>query len=181
MMLAGAICIAAAAVLYVLHPILTGAQASLHRENDEPTEAEARKRIALLALRDVEYDHATGKLDEEDYASLRDELTVEALDALQAIAANAADLRSVALATNPGDAAAASHASHAERPASGLPGGGSAGSQDDPLEREIATFRALLREQAEGRTPCTACSRTNASSSRFCAHCGAQLPAASAG
>ena len=40
--------------------------------------------MALLALRDVEYDFLAGKLDENDYRSLKSELTAEALAALEA-------------------------------------------------------------------------------------------------
>ena len=74
----------AAVVLFLLQPIVTGVQASLDREDDELTETEARKRVALLALRDVEYDFLSGKLDQEDYRSLKADLTAEALAALEA-------------------------------------------------------------------------------------------------
>lgn len=79
----GAVLLVAAVVLYILQPMLTGQRASMHRELDEPTEAEARRRVTLLALRDVEYDYATGKLDEADYRALKRELAAEALTALE--------------------------------------------------------------------------------------------------
>ena len=47
------------------------------------TEAEARRRVTLLALRDAEYDFATGKLDETDYQALKRQLSAEALAALE--------------------------------------------------------------------------------------------------
>jgi cytochrome c-type biogenesis protein CcmI len=78
----GAVLLVAAVVLFILQPMLSGQRASLHRELDEPTEAESRRRVTLLALRDVEYDFATGKLDENDYRSLKRELAAEALAAL---------------------------------------------------------------------------------------------------
>lgn len=91
--IAGAALLVLAVVIFLLHPMLTGLRASLSREADEPTEAEARRRVALLALRDVEYDHATGKLGDEDYHALRRELAAEALAALQEVEAEAAQDR----------------------------------------------------------------------------------------
>ena len=79
----GAVLLIAAVVLFVLQPMLSGQRASLHRELDEPTEAESRRRVTLLALRDVEYDYATGKLDDADYNALKRELAAEALTALE--------------------------------------------------------------------------------------------------
>jgi hypothetical protein len=47
-------------------------------------DAEARRRVALASLKEVEYDYLAGKLDEEDYAALRDRLSLEAVQALDA-------------------------------------------------------------------------------------------------
>ncbi len=80
----GVTLVAAAVVLFMLQPVVNGIHASLERADDEMTETEARKRVALLALRDVEYDFLSGKLDQRDYHSLKSELTAEALDALEA-------------------------------------------------------------------------------------------------
>ncbi len=80
----GAALVAAAVVLFLIQPMARGLHASLERQDDELTETEARKRVALLALRDVEYDYLAGKLDEKDYRSLKGELTAEALAALEA-------------------------------------------------------------------------------------------------
>lgn len=80
----GAALVAAAVVLFILQPVVKGLHASLDRVEDELTETEARKRVALLALRDVEYDFLAGKLDEADYRSLKGELTAEALAAMEA-------------------------------------------------------------------------------------------------
>jgi len=86
-LIVGAVLLVAAVVVYLVQPMLTGLGASLQREEDEPTEAESRRRVTLLALRDVEYDYATGKLGEEDYQSLRRELAAEALAALEDVEA----------------------------------------------------------------------------------------------
>ena len=61
----GVALVVAAVVLFILQPVVKGVHASLEREDDELTETEARKRVALLARRDVEYDFLAGKLDEE--------------------------------------------------------------------------------------------------------------------
>ncbi len=82
--LIGALLLTAAAVFVVLHPILTGRAAPLARGEEEVTEAEVRKRVTLMQLRDAEYDYVTGKLDEEDYRKLRSLLSAEALEAIRA-------------------------------------------------------------------------------------------------
>jgi zinc-ribbon domain len=84
MLFLGAAMVAAAVVIFIIQPVARGIHASLDRSEDELTETEARKRVALLALRDVEYDFLAGKLDENDYRSLKGELTAEALAALEA-------------------------------------------------------------------------------------------------
>jgi hypothetical protein len=45
---------------------------------------EARKRVALASLKEVEYDYAAGKLDEADYRAMRERLSAEAVRALRA-------------------------------------------------------------------------------------------------
>lgn len=139
-----------AVVLFILQPLLTGEEAPLHRQEDEPTEAEARKRVALLALRDVEYDYAAGKLDQGDYEGLRGELAAEAVDALNA--EEAARRASVGVSS---PAVAARIREH------------------DDLEDEIARFRSALR----GGTACEGCGFANPPASRFCGECGRPLPA----
>ena len=81
----GAVLLVAAVILFILQPMLSGRRVSLLRDLDEPTEAESRRRVTLLALRDVEYDYATGKLDETDYHAMRRELAAEALEALERV------------------------------------------------------------------------------------------------
>ena len=83
-LIVGSVLVSAAVVIFILQPVVKGLHASLEREEDELTDTEARKRVALLALRDVEYDFLAGKLDEHDYRSLKAELTAEALAALDA-------------------------------------------------------------------------------------------------
>ena len=79
----GVALVTAAVLVFILYPIVKWQHASLEREEDELTDSEARKRLALLSLRDVEYDFLSGKLDQEDYRSLKSDLTSEALAALE--------------------------------------------------------------------------------------------------
>lgn len=113
----GVALVVAAILLFIMQPVVKGLHASLERDEGELTETEARKRVALLALRDVEYDFLAGKLDEEDYRALKSQLTAEALAALEA-----------------DEAARGAGAPAGEGPAS-----------DADLEAEIARVRAELR------------------------------------
>ena len=47
-------------------------------------DAEARRRVALASLRELEYDFLGGKLDDADYRSQKDRLSREALAAMAA-------------------------------------------------------------------------------------------------
>lgn len=76
-------------VFLILQPILSGVYAPLQGEGQEPTEAQFRKRVSLLQLRDAEYEYAMGKLGEEDYQALRNEISAEALTAIRAEEAEA--------------------------------------------------------------------------------------------
>ncbi|MBI4540431.1 MAG: zinc ribbon domain-containing protein [Gemmatimonadetes bacterium] len=82
--LAAALVLTAASVWIVLHPILRGRAAPLADEEVEPSDADFRKRTALRALRDAEYDRLAGKLNEDDFRALRAELAAEALQAIRA-------------------------------------------------------------------------------------------------
>ena len=47
-------------------------------------DAEARRRVALVALKELEYDYLGGKLDDADYRAQKERLSVEALAAMRA-------------------------------------------------------------------------------------------------
>ena len=79
----GGILLAAGVMLYVIEPVFSGRGATLHDGVDDVDEGAARRRVALTALRDLEYDRATGKLDDSDYEMLKNELSREALQHLE--------------------------------------------------------------------------------------------------
>ena len=79
MLVGGAIALAAGVLLFVLEPVFSGRGAPAYGGDDRWDEAAAKRRVALSALRDLEDDRATGKIDGRDYAELRTELSREAL------------------------------------------------------------------------------------------------------
>lgn len=115
MLIAGALIMVGISVFLILEPIIKGKEASLWSSGDEPSEAQFRKRVSLLQLRDAEYEFAMGKLGEEDYQKLRKEISAEALSAIR----------------------------EEEAESEGVPPAYSHGSKD--IEDEIAEVRARLR------------------------------------
>jgi hypothetical protein len=83
--LVGALILVGVVVAFILMPLIQDRRASLVREDDELTDAQAARRVALLALRDIEYDYQTGKLDEKDYREMKRQLSAEALLAMKAL------------------------------------------------------------------------------------------------
>ena len=84
MVIFGALLMVGITVFLILQPVIAGREAPLWSTGDEPTEAQLRKRVSLLQLRDAEYEFAMGKLGEDDYQSLRREISAEALAAIRA-------------------------------------------------------------------------------------------------
>ena len=135
------------------------------RERDEADgeleTASRREREALYAaIRDLEHDHETQKIDDEDYAVMRDDLRS----------------RAVALLREEREAASASHPlkspAESERPQGASPTHTSpAASEQAPLGR---AQRAAGERSPEER-PCPACDGATEPSHRFCPHCGASL------
>lgn len=75
----GGVLLAVGVMLCVLEPVFSGRGAPLYDGEDDYDEGAARRRVALTALRDLEYDRATGKLDGSDYEMLKADLSHEAL------------------------------------------------------------------------------------------------------
>ncbi|NUO37394.1 MAG: hypothetical protein HOQ17_14300 [Gemmatimonadaceae bacterium] len=82
--------LAVGALAYVLFPLLVTAPSGLrHARPYAPVEA-AAEQDAVVALREIEFDRATGKLSDADYDELRTRYTERALAALRAGAASPA-------------------------------------------------------------------------------------------
>src|SRR5438477_590192 len=83
------ILLAAGATYYVLIPILRPPEESANRgtaddEGDDPADDMRPQAVALRALKEIEFDRATGKLSDTDYDQLKAKYTQEALAALRA-------------------------------------------------------------------------------------------------
>jgi hypothetical protein len=83
--------LAAACVVFVARPFLREPDPALDRL-DEPSEAERRalalaeeRDRTLAALKELEFDHRTGKVSDEDYRTLVGPLRARALAALRAL------------------------------------------------------------------------------------------------
>lgn len=89
------IVVALVAVALVLDPIVrpprAGRPDALSFEADEDPLGH-RKDLALAALKEIEFDRATGKLDDADYERMKARYTAEALEAIRDVDAAAAPI-----------------------------------------------------------------------------------------
>ena len=127
----------------------------LHEKQLSPADALMAQRETLLAaLRDLDFDHATGKLTNEDYAPQRAKLVAEGAALLRQL-----DTLGVARAED-----AVEQAIRARRKASVNEG--------DAIETAIAARR---RAPAPEAVTCPACGASAHASDKFCPKCGATL------
>jgi len=165
-LLVGAV-LAVGALVYVLYPLF--AVGPIGRRRTSGVERQVTEG-AIDALREIEFDRATGKLSDDDYAALKAEYTRTAL----------VELRS----REDAPATAASAVSDAVIAAA------------DPAEAAVLKYRAVRRAcDTCGPRPepdpafCSSCGKylrgtcshcgaaVNAPASRFCANCGGSLAA----
>jgi hypothetical protein len=173
--------LAVAALVYVLFPlfdVVAPLRSRLTGPSTGPSES------AIDALREIEFDRATGKLSDEDYASLKATYTRSAL---------------VELRSRPGSADAAGVAAAAPVDvASGAPApnGSAVDAAVDPVEAAVRRYRSIRRAcDTCGARPepdpafCSSCGKylkgtcahcgavIDAPASRFCSSCGSSLAA----
>lgn len=146
-------------------------------EFEELEESASPKIQALLALKEIEFDRATGKLSDEDYAELKAKYSRAALDAIRA-----EEEATPAVFTNAEDAAeelvrlAASGALTVCSQCGPRPETGAAFCSDcgRPLTKPEPTPKAKARY-------CEACGNALSPSAKFCDACGVKVGAEPAG
>jgi hypothetical protein len=156
------------ALWLVLRPLL-GPPAAPDAVEEPVEQDETPKGVALLALKEIEFDRETGKLSDADYRYLKDKYTAEALEAL----------RTEDGVGVPGDVEALiAHRVQALRFAAatappGAPACPSCGPRPEP--------DALFCSSCGGRLPapatCARCGTALSSDSRFCEGCGTRVAA----
>ncbi|HSQ62918.1 MAG TPA: zinc ribbon domain-containing protein [Polyangiaceae bacterium] len=135
------------------------------------TELDERKRRALRSLKDLEQEHAIGKIDDEDYAALRVEYRTQAKAVIQEMDDVLAPYRAEA------EALVRAHlAKRHIKPAIDI-------DEKPPEAREAAEEAAdpgedeltELPPRGDGRVHCPTCETVNDPDAAFCKRCGAKL------
>ena len=136
----------------------------------EPVEQEETRRgVALLALKEIEFDLETGKLSDEDYRFLKEKYTTQALEALRE------EERSEA----PDDVEAlVAHRVRALRSAAATaPPGAPVCPTCGPRPEADAAFCSTCGSRLPAPTTCAHCGATLTADSRFCDGCGSRVAA----
>jgi hypothetical protein len=142
----------------------------------------AERDQVLDALRDLDFDHATGKITDEDYTPQRARLVAQGvallkqLDSTDSVAADpAAASRPVNGASRAGPEDEIERAVAARRKP--RPGAGPAPARVESQIEAAVAARRRPASAAAART-CPQCSAAAGAEDRFCAKCGAALPQA---
>jgi hypothetical protein len=136
----------------------------------EPVEQEETARgVALLALKEIEFDRETGKLSDEDYRFLHEKYTAEALEALRAEARSEApdDLETLV-----------AHRVRALRSAAATaPPGALVCPTCGPRPELDAVFCSTCGSRLPAPMTCAHCGAALTADSRFCEGCGSRVAA----
>ncbi|MBA3853666.1 MAG: hypothetical protein C0503_04570 [Gemmatimonas sp.] len=161
--------LAVAALAFVMWPLLKG---GLRQHPIVLAPEQAPEASALEALREIEFDQATGKLSPEDYATLKATYTPRALAELRAREAGdaAAATPAVAAARSAADDAAEALIARVKQ------GGRSCANCGPRPESDAAFCSDCGRMLGAG---CVACGASIAAGAKFCVECGAPVAAAS--
>lgn len=148
--------LAVAAIAFVLYPLFFGVADRRRRH----ARSEAADDSPIVALREIEFDRATGKLSESDYAELKRKYSQRALDDLRASRGGAVP---VAVPSDPIEARVLAYRqTHRECPTCGV------------RPESDAIYCSTCGSYLPGSCPSCASAVTEAGAS-FCSRCGATL------
>jgi len=156
--------LAAGGAYYVLRPILrpVAPEALGGNEGDDPADDLSPQAVALRALKEIEFDRATGKLSDADYDSLKAKYTQEALAALR----GESGARSAVRGAQDPPARAPLTAHSARCPV------------DGPRPEPDAVFcSACGRRLGTAPAYCARCGSALEADARYCNHCGSRIAA----
>lgn len=158
--------LAAGATYYVLLPILRpplepAGDAPLTDDGEDPADDMSPQAVALRALKEIEFDRATGKLSDQDYDQLKAKYTAEALAALRGEPTSYAVRRTPELRANvPRTTHDARCPEHGPRP-----------------EKDAQFCSECGRRLGTAPGYCVRCGTALESDARYCNRCGARVAA----
>ena len=157
--LLAAVVLAAAAIVFVLRPILSPQTIApdVDDAGADPDDDLSPRAVALRALKEIEFDRATGKLADADYDALKHRYTE---DALQALRAEEPAPPPVTAPARPVAAASRSCPTHEARP-----------------ERDAAFCSECGRRLEGAHGFCSRCGAAMESEAQFCSACGRRVAA----
>ncbi len=138
----------------------------------------AQREAVLIELRDLDFDHATGKIGDDDYAAQRARLTAKGVEIFRALdarrpAADGDDIEKAIAARRRGESR--------PRPKAARPVVSRA---DDDIEKAVAARRRKAESSARPNghsasalTACPNCAASVQPGDKFCPKCGARLTA----
>jgi Double zinc ribbon len=136
----------------------------------EPVEQEETPRgVALLALKEIEFDRETGKLSDEDYRLLTEKYTAQALEALRA--------EEVSEAPDDVEALIAHRVRALRSGAAAAPSGALICPTCGPRPEADAVFCSTCGGGLPAPTTCAHCGAALTADSRFCEGCGSRVAA----
>ena len=148
-------------LLPILRPPLEPATEPAVDEGDDPDDDMSAQAVALRALKEIEFDRATGKLSDADYEDLKAKYTGEALAAMRGEAGNVQrETGNVAVPAAAFPVARFPCPDHGARP-----------------EQDAQFCSDCGRRLGTGSSYCARCGTVLESDARYCNSCGARVAA----
>ena len=161
--LAVGVILAAAATYFVLRPIIVPRPSEpVADEAVDPEDDLSPRAVALRALKEIEFDRATGKLTDGDYEALQRRYTAEALQALRTEASTPAPVTPITPRAPTPPAVEPACPVHGRRP---------------PSERDPRYCSECGRRLEPAAGFCSRCGAAMEPGARFCSSCGRSVAA----